>query len=404
MSVAPSRLPRWSVASLLLWLCLVSLGHAADSPLLPVMHGRVNDLTQTLDDPTRQRLERKIADLETRKGAQIAVLILPTTGEMSIEDYANQQFRTWKLGRKDANDGVLVVVAKNDHKMRIEVGYGLEGTITDLLASQIIRERMTPAFREGHFDQGIEQAVDALILLVDGETLPESAPWQMPMQAYGVLIAFILGAVLGVLAFARKLTWRWTLGLALLTTAILVAATGGHEWPAQLLVVPLCLLVGGATFGALWMARTAFYVVLGLIVYIAVMVVVSRSLGSAVLIYGLAWPAGVLLFVGLWFGMFLLMRSTWRKSPLSFWIRLLIAVAITLISGQAANGLNHLQTWLVMLPGLWILLLILFSIGKGSGFSVGTSSGGSSRSSSGSSSSSTGGGGSSGGGGASGSW
>ncbi|MFP3449098.1 TPM domain-containing protein, partial [Pseudomonas sp. SIMBA_067] len=85
-------------------------------------------------------LKQQLAALEQRKGAQMAVLLVPTTGGSSIEDYANQLFRAWRLGRKDVNDGILLVVAKDDRKVRIEVGYGLEGTVTDLLAHRIIEE------------------------------------------------------------------------------------------------------------------------------------------------------------------------------------------------------------------------------------------------------------------------
>lgn len=124
---------RQSVLSLL---ALVFIGlfctvHAQTSPIGVSLDQRVIDLTNTLDTGFTTRLNDQLAALEQRKGAQVAVLLVPTTGGASIEDYANQLFRAWKLGRKDVNDGILLLVAKDDRKVRIEVGYGLEGTVTD---------------------------------------------------------------------------------------------------------------------------------------------------------------------------------------------------------------------------------------------------------------------------------
>ncbi|GAC1031406.1 hypothetical protein thsps21_22330 [Pseudomonas sp. No.21] len=161
---------RASLFSLLL--VLVSLGAGAAQPV-PALTQRVTDLTATLDAGQSAALEHQLAALEKEKGAQLAVLIIPSTGEESIEAYAIRVFEQWKLGRKGVDDGILLLVAKDDRALRIEVGYGLEGAVSDVLASRIIRERITPAFREGDFFGGIQAGTDALSALVRGEALPE---------------------------------------------------------------------------------------------------------------------------------------------------------------------------------------------------------------------------------------
>lgn len=187
---------RQSVLSLLalVFIGLLTSAQADTSPIKVALDQRVIDLTNTLDNGTTERLKAQLAALEQRKGAQVAVLLVPTTGGATIEDFANQLFRAWKLGRKDVNDGILLVVAKNDHTVRIEVGYGLEGTVTDLLAHRIIEEHLTPAFRQGDYAGGIQQAVDDLGVLVDGGDLPKPVEPEVNPQAIAVLLAFILGA------------------------------------------------------------------------------------------------------------------------------------------------------------------------------------------------------------------
>ncbi|MFV3412569.1 TPM domain-containing protein [Pseudomonas nitroreducens] len=163
-------LPRWLLAALLLcWAALLQAAPVA----IPPLSARVTDLTQTLDAGRRAQLESQLAGLEQRKGAQIAVLLIPSTGEDSIEDYAVRAFEQWKLGRKGVDDGVLLVVAKDDRTLRIEVGYGLEGTITDVQAGRIIREQIVPRFKAGDFAGGIQAGVDSLVALIEP---PAAAP------------------------------------------------------------------------------------------------------------------------------------------------------------------------------------------------------------------------------------
>ncbi|MGA6105797.1 TPM domain-containing protein [Pseudomonas solani] len=155
-----------------LLLSLACLCTNADQPA-PALKQRVTDLTATLDASQSAALDAQLAALEAEKGAQVAVLIVTSTGADSIEAYATRAFEQWKLGRKGVDDGILLLVAKDDRALRIEVGYGLEGAVTDVQAARIIRERITPAFREGDFFGGIQAGTDALSGLVRGEPLPE---------------------------------------------------------------------------------------------------------------------------------------------------------------------------------------------------------------------------------------
>ena len=175
----------------LLWaLCLliaVGLGatavQAQPLPAVPALTGRVVDQTGTLSPAEIADLSARLGAIEQRKGAQVAVLIVPSTQPESIEQYGMRVAEAWKIGRgriggqgQAVDDGVILIVAKNDRRMRIEVGYGLEGAIPDALASRIITESMAPRFRQGDFVGGITAAVGDMARLIDGETLP--APWQ----------------------------------------------------------------------------------------------------------------------------------------------------------------------------------------------------------------------------------
>lgn len=169
---------------------------------MPALLHRVTDLTQTLTPEQQSQLEAQLAAFEQQKGSQIAVLIVPTTAPEAIEQYSIRVVDAWKLGREKPDDGVLVLVAKDDRKMRIEVGYGLEGAIPDLIAKRIISEIMVPSFRQGDFYGGIHHAVKQIIKLISGEQLPapaQSKPnggklWDM---LYVLLIgAFVVGGIL----------------------------------------------------------------------------------------------------------------------------------------------------------------------------------------------------------------
>ena len=180
---------------------------------IPDLHARVTDLTNTLDASQRQTLESDLAALEQRKGAQIGVLVVASTQPEDIAQYAIRVFDAWKLGRQGIDDGVLLIVAKNDHRVRIEVARGLEGAIPDAAAARIIREYITPKFRAGDFYGGIHDAIDTLTKLIDGEELPPpmtedsaSNPSLPNMLFIGLIGAMWLRGLLGFLPTAVRAT------------------------------------------------------------------------------------------------------------------------------------------------------------------------------------------------------
>jgi len=157
-------------------LCWASLAVAMADVAVPPLTARVVDQTGTLTPDQIAGLERKLKDFEARKGSQIAVLIVPTTQPEDIAQYSIRVVEQWKLGRKGIDDGALLIVAKNDHRLRIEVGYGLEGALNDAISNRIISEIITPKFKEGDFAGGISDGVDRMIGVVDGESLPAPKP------------------------------------------------------------------------------------------------------------------------------------------------------------------------------------------------------------------------------------
>lgn len=153
-------------------LLLAAIAVRADVAV-PALTARVTDLTGTLSGEAVTRIEAKLSAFEAKKGSQIAVLIVPSTQPEEIEQYGIRVADSWKLGRKGVGDGAIFIVAKNDKRMRIEVGYGLEGALPDITAKRIIDEIVTPLFRQGDFDGGVEAGVDRIIAVVNGEPLPE---------------------------------------------------------------------------------------------------------------------------------------------------------------------------------------------------------------------------------------
>jgi uncharacterized protein len=150
---------------------------------VPPLTGRVVDQTGTLSSGDIASLAQTLKNLETRKGSQIAVLIVPTTDGEAIEQFAIRVAEAWKIGRKKIDDGALLVVARNDRHLRLEVGYGLEGALTDATTKRIIDEVITPKFKAGDFAGGISAGIDRMIRVIDGEKLPapEPAHWETPV-------------------------------------------------------------------------------------------------------------------------------------------------------------------------------------------------------------------------------
>lgn len=155
---------------LLLILVATNTGFAQDA--LPSLTDRVIDMTNTLHDNEMDHIRVKLKSLEDNKGSQLVVLIIGSTGDETIEQYGIRLAESWKIGRGEVDDGVILIVAKSDRKLRIEVAYGLEGAIPDALAKRIIEQIIIPQFQSSHFYHGIDQGVDAIISLVNGEELP----------------------------------------------------------------------------------------------------------------------------------------------------------------------------------------------------------------------------------------
>jgi uncharacterized protein len=143
---------------------------------VPPLTGRVVDLTGTLSADDIAAQSQRLKDLQTRKGSQVAVLIVPTTQPETIEQYSIRVAEAWKIGRKKIDDGALLVIAKDDHKLRIEVGYGLEGALTDVTSRRIIDEVIAPRLKSGDFAGGIAAGLTRIIGVIDGEPLPAPAP------------------------------------------------------------------------------------------------------------------------------------------------------------------------------------------------------------------------------------
>jgi uncharacterized protein len=187
---------------------------------VPPLVGRVVDTTNTLDSNYVETLNRRIRAFEQRKGSQVAVLIVPTTQPETIEQYSIRAAETWKIGRKKIDDGALLVIAKNDHKLRIEVGYGLEGALTDVTARRIIDEVIVPRFKTGDFAGGIDDGLSRMISVIDGERLPSPAPEASHGPGQDALSSFAPIALFGPLFIGAFLR-------ALLGSLLGAAVTGG---------------------------------------------------------------------------------------------------------------------------------------------------------------------------------
>ena len=159
---------------------------ALDLAPIPPLTNRVTDATGTLTEGEKADLENFLAQVEAQKGSQIAVLMVPTTQPEALEQYSLRVVEAWKLGREKINDGLLLVVAKNDHHMRFEVGYGLEGALPDAVCNRIIDEIITPSFRSDDFAGGIRSGLEAAVKIIQSESLPP--PTQQPGRGRGAKI------------------------------------------------------------------------------------------------------------------------------------------------------------------------------------------------------------------------
>lgn len=209
---------------------------------VPPLTARVTDLTGTLRPEQARTIEERLRDFEARKGSQIAVLMVPSTEPEAIEQYGIRVAEAWKLGRKGIDDGVLLLVAKQDRRLRIEVGYGLEGVISDAVASRVINEIITPYLKEGDFYGGISAGVDRIMRLIEGEPLP--APRKDVPSGIAELLPFIFIPALVVGQIVRLLFGR------LLGASLVGGLVGGAIW-----------WLIGSLLGALAGAAVAFFIV-----------------------------------------------------------------------------------------------------------------------------------------------
>lgn len=233
-------------------LALLLSGAAQADVALPPLTQRVTDHTATLDAQQIQTLESRFAEFEAKKGAQLAVLIVPTTEPESIEQFGIRVVEAWKLGRKGVDDGALLLVAKNDHTLRIEVGYGLEGVLNDATAHRIIDEIIVPRFKRGEFYPGIESGTAAMMQVINGEPLPPprraAASGKYDIEsllfiAFGLVVvvggmlramlgrfpaAVLMGGALGVLAWLTVVPMMIALLIGLMAFVFVLLGGGGR--------------------------------------------------------------------------------------------------------------------------------------------------------------------------------
>ncbi len=198
-----ARTLRRLLAGLGLALTLGFSGLASAQVAVPPLAGHVTDLTATLTPSEKESLEQTLAAFEARKGSQLAVLLLPTTAPEGIDQYALRVAEQWKIGRAKVDDGAILVVAKDDRTVRLEVGYGLEGALSDIVSKRIISDTIVPRFKQGDYSGGIDAGVAQIIRVVDGEALPSPASQRTQgpddlrqMFPFLLIVVLVVGGVL----------------------------------------------------------------------------------------------------------------------------------------------------------------------------------------------------------------
>lgn len=223
---------------------MIPVAHALE---VPPMKGRVNDTARILSAGSQQRLEQTLQTLEQKDSTQIVVLTIPSLEGESLEQFTLKVVETWKIGQKGTDNGALLFVAAKDRKIRIETGYGLEGTLTDLVSGRIIRETMVPAFRQGNYDQGILDGVGAMVAVVKGEYKGkglQAAKKQPRRDPGGFVVLLLIGlAAIGSMLHQRKPVAALAGGIFAPTAALLLSGFSG--W------LPFALLIPGGIVGAL---------------------------------------------------------------------------------------------------------------------------------------------------------
>lgn len=376
---------------------------------VPPYSARVLDTTGTLNTAQVAALNEQILAIEADTRAAVVVYMLPTTGEDSIEEYATRVFEKWKLGDTERDDGILILAALEDRRMRIEVGQGLEGTVPDVLAGRIIDQDMKPRFQRNDYGGGLEAAVSHIGALLRGDIEPPDASrGGITPFGWAFIAALLWGFAVGVVRARR--TWKWpvTISIVAAVPAVAVVVLKSPAIGAILLSfpVPLAFALG---FGC-GRSRTVRRVTGGIALAIGAMVGIAFVVGSERfglgLLYALGGGIGCLLLGLIAVGM----RAAYKRSLVEFGVRsALVACVVGYVAFQNPPDLllSDWESWLPTGMAFGLAMLFGFFTG-GAGSSSGrddSDSSSSSRSSSGSSSSSrSSSGGSSSGGGSSGSW
>jgi uncharacterized protein len=229
----------------MLFLALMLQAAAATARDIPSLSARVNDYAAMLSPATRQQLESVLAALEKEESTQLAVLTIDSLQGENLEEFSLKVVEKWRLGQKGLDNGALLLIAKNDRKLRIEVGYGLEGVLTDLTSGRIIRNIITPQFKNGNFDQGVIDGVSAMIAAVRGEFSAQTAVSSAKRSAddisgFVVFLLFILfniGRILG----RNKMV---AASLSAIIAPVIGSLFFGFQWLLFLALIPAGFLAG----------------------------------------------------------------------------------------------------------------------------------------------------------------
>jgi uncharacterized protein len=238
---------RWLTGFCWALMLMLTLSPVLAQQPVPALTGHVVDRSGTLSAQQRQQLEDKLATFEQSRGAQIVLLLVPSTQPEDIASYSNRVANEWKIGRREIGDGLLLVVAKNERKVRIEVAKTLEGAVPDLAAKRIIDEAITPRFRQGEYAGGLDAAADQIMARISGEALPapksKSTEGQAGFQWMDLAI-FMFIAVPVLASVTRRM----------LGTKLGALATGGVVGAIALMLTTSLLLASLAAIGALLFA------------------------------------------------------------------------------------------------------------------------------------------------------
>lgn len=222
---------------------IVLCGHLAAALEVPSLKARVNDYANLLTPATVNHLEQALLDFERSQSTQIVVLTVPSLQGAALENFSMQVAEAWKIGQKGFDNGTILLIAKNERKIRIEVGYGLEGRLTDMLAGRIIRNTIVPAFKAGSFDKGVVNGVAAMMAVVKGEY--QAQPVKEQPRGGGFSANFIPMIVFIFLISQLGRVKRW---LGVMAGGILLPIFGGMLLPlgltTLLMLIPIGLIAG----------------------------------------------------------------------------------------------------------------------------------------------------------------